>query len=416
MASPPTTLLDKPHPYIQTSQTDDTQLQYVARNVVWNALVSAYHRVLHGTKQMEDMTVQMEAMSFDMSDTQKPDWTIPKQGSSVVSLESEGFVNASSDLRKVAFADRTGVVYIDEDYEEELKIVAKKLVNKALHLAYKTVESLYRRSSIEYLIASTKRMKISHSPSPPPPTVFEDPNADSNGQPKPLHLSRNRRSPSPDTRLRKLGAKRQRSGSHDIAILSDQHRTKKLLVSGKSQVDSDPRHILRVQHGTEPPPVSQLAKIAFSVSQMSIAEESDEESDEESYTILEAVQRTPEQSELHNPSSAVPVYHMYPPRPPPAAEQGISSIVVSPDPILDMDLFVIVHSYPPPSQCQKFLCVNTDEVNLVYHCWLYKDSPFDSNHTLNRKVQMGVFCPQGVEQVHLNLQDAGVPFDFLDER
>ena len=56
--------------------------------------------------------------------------------------------------------------------EEELQMVAKKLVKKVLHLACKKWESMNRRSSIDYLIASTKRLKIA---SPPPPlTVPEE--------------------------------------------------------------------------------------------------------------------------------------------------------------------------------------------------------------------------------------------------
>ena len=82
----------------------------------------------------------------------------------------------------------------------------------------------------------------------------------------------------------------------------------------------------------------------------------------------------------------------------------------------DMDLLVIVHSHPVPGACQKFLCNNTNEVNLMYHCWLFPDIPFDSSITVSEKLEMGVFEPVGVQPVHLDLDDAGVPFYFLDNR
>lgn len=375
-------------------------MRSVARKLAWAALLNAYNRVLHGTNQLDDIANQLEAMTIELhSDTLQPDWSHPRLGSAVSLGSSEGPISCSSVVsftEYVHFIQQPVLQYLGEEgyqqpvvqylgeegYEEELRVVAKKLVNKALHFACKTVESLYRRSSIEYLIASTKRMKISHSP--PPLTAFD--HFQTSG-------GRSLRSPSPEACISRLGSKRQRSGSHDIAMLPSEGETKKLIIAGKT---SEPRQILRVRHVTPP------HYVGSSVSHTSIAEESESESlvsvsdDEDSYTILDAVQQ-----------SGVP-------------DETVPRIIISQAPtnaaIADMDMYVIIHSYPPSSPCQKFLCVNTNEVNVIYHCWLYRDSPYSPEHTLNCKLEMGVFCPLGVEAVHLDLQDAGIPFHFLDDR
>ena len=82
----------------------------------------------------------------------------------------------------------------------------------------------------------------------------------------------------------------------------------------------------------------------------------------------------------------------------------------------EMDYFIILHSHPPPGVCQKFLCDNTDEVNLLYHCWLYPDVPCDPSVVFSRQLEMGIFQPHGVAPVHQDLQDAGVAFHHLQPR
>ena len=80
------------------------------------------------------------------------------------------------------------------------------------------------------------------------------------------------------------------------------------------------------------------------------------------------------------------------------------------------DFFIVFHPFPPPSPCQKFLCDNTDEINLVYHCWMYPDAPYSEDYTRTEQLPMGVFEAHGVRPVHQNLKDAGVAFDRLEER
>lgn len=414
MASPATTLLDKPHPYLPALRNSEYNIRVncLARKIAWSALLNAHTRVLHGTKQMDDIADQLEAMTIDFrSNTIQPDWSHPRLGSAI-SLGSSDDPSSSSGISfndYVQFVQRPACQYSGESYEEELRIVAKKLVNKALHIACKTVESLYRRSSIEYLVASTKRMKISSSPSPPPLALSSD-------QPNPFQIGvgRSYRSPSPEAR--RLGAKRQRSGSHDIAMLSNQTEPKKLIIATRAMADTDPRQIIKARHATPPHyPMS-------SVSHISIAEESESESEhleseelvESEPEHLELEQLEPENLEVESDDDYT-ILEAVENR----ASAEIPSVVISrapSDPILDMDLYVIVHSYPPPSPCQKFLCANTDEVNMMYHCWLYRDCPFPPAHTLNQQLDMGIFCPQEVGPVHLDLQDAGIPFHFLDER
>ncbi len=406
-ASPATTVLNKPNPFLSTLDDSNYPIQYLARKLAWGALLNAYNRITHGMKQIDDVTNQLEAMIVG---TPQHLWSQPtlKNDSAVSLISNDDPASSSSAVsftKYIQLPQKAVPQYQDEAYEEELRITSKKLVNKVLHFACKAVDSLYRRSSIEYLIASAKRMKISESP-PPSPLALAN-------QLDPLQLKIfNQRSPSPEALVNKLGAKRQRSNSHDIAMLSSQTENKKLILAHKAVVGSERRQILRVRQGASP--VRQMTPpfVSASLSHTSIAEESESESEhvesdpehlqlkqhlksesDESFTVLEAVEK--------------PVDLMTP------------SIIVSQPPgdaVLDMDMYVIVHSYPPPNECQKFFCSNTNEVNLVYHCWLYRDSPFSPAVTLSRKLEMGVFCPQGVEPVHLDLQDAGIPFHLLDER
>ena len=81
-----------------------------------------------------------------------------------------------------------------------------------------------------------------------------------------------------------------------------------------------------------------------------------------------------------------------------------------------VDLYFIIHTRPIPSPCQKFKCDNTDEINLVYHCWLFKDVPYDLEEIFTDQLSMGVFEPHGVQPVHQNLLDAGVEFGGISER
>ena len=81
-----------------------------------------------------------------------------------------------------------------------------------------------------------------------------------------------------------------------------------------------------------------------------------------------------------------------------------------------MEVYIVFHPKPPESPCQKFLCENHDEVNLMYHCWLFPDVEQGSEVTVSEELMMGVFEAQGVKPVHQDLKDAGVTFGGLDPR
>ena len=439
-------------------------------------------------------------------------WTL-----SGVSMDSEDYVSPSTDCRDLSKTERRKVSFhvggersavrmdtrVAGGEEEELRVVAKKLVMKALHMAVKEMESLYRRSSIEYLIASTKRIKIEESPSPPP-ALFKIAEEEHDGLnftdgkiPNPFSDRRqntsSERSPTPEhLLLRRLGKKRGRSGSHEVSAMREFAET----TSRRSKVV---RKIInfkeRIMSGFQPPQSAgssggsggvksptksnddsssqsgdesmSLTSLVSNLSRMTIGPppESDTESEaasnvDESFTILNAVtvsedplaglrdreealmsvRRFPfqepttySQYQRSNhflgaavPFSSVTSSHNAPPSPLAVQSTSASTTLLAngltaQSPMQDtavpnMDLFVIIHSKPTPGECQKFLCNNTNEVNLMYHCWMYPDAPFDPSLSISEKLEMGIFEPSYVGPVHLDLLDAGIAFYFLEER
>ena len=424
------------------------------------------------------------------------------RSTSGVSMESEGYVSATSDCCDFPRTERRKVSFhvgeqrpfmsmdtVEEVDEEELRIVAKKLVMKILHMACKEVESLYRRSSIEYLIANTKRMKIEESPSPPP-VLFNIAEEDQDGtdcsdgkRPNPfsdLRPSSSERSPTPEhLLLRRLGKKRGRSGSHEVSGLREFVETsrrskvvrkiinfKERIMGGIQQSSGgsvkSPNDDSSSQSGDEG---TSFTSLVSNLSRMTIGgppQESDTESEpasnaDESFTILNAITvsedplaglrdeaNTADSSKrfhfqdpttsIHQRSNHLGAAMLFPttnsthntPTTSPLAVQslssssplmnGTSSSSIESSVVPDMDIFVVIHSRPTPGECQKFLCNNTNEVNLMYHCWMYPNTPFDPSLSITGKLEMGVFEPSYVEPVHLDLQDAGVPFYYIDER
>ena len=81
-----------------------------------------------------------------------------------------------------------------------------------------------------------------------------------------------------------------------------------------------------------------------------------------------------------------------------------------------VDFYFIIHSQPVPGLCQKFLCDNMDEINLVFHCWLFQEAPFDPEETFVDQLDMGIFKPQGVRPVHQDLLDSGIEFGATSPR
>jgi len=418
-------------------------------------------------------------------------WREAKRGSTVsaMSTESETFAireittlpeeaepNGSPETqrrqnghKRVSVTKRPGIVVhkpIDED--DEVRIAAKKLVKKVLHYACKKWESLYRRSSVEYLTASTKRMKITESPSPPP-TLFEEPSMPpsfvpnySNLQPTVFQCNSSIPAPpetgtghcespsstgllsppleeregSPTHAWRKLGKKRGRSESHELMMLKELDTFRRSKLGQKLQHMTDKfnailkpkKALVKVQSASEgvvPQDYRDLLSsgermsvkaLTTNMGRMSIAEESGTDCDTDgdftmSYPDLSHFQRP----RAHTFMEDAGLYSRWSTA---KEESDCQTIGQTPfyQSVPDMDLFIIVHTHPVPGMCQKFLCNNTNEVNLIYHCWLFPDLPYDPQETRSDWLEMGVFHPLGVQPVHLDLQDAGVTFYFLDPR
>lgn len=351
--------------------------------------------------------------------------------------------------------------------DEQLRLMAKKLIKKVLHAACKRWESLYRRSSIEYLTASTKRMRIATTPSPPPPLLEENSNTQTTVGSQKLHPEYVREdSPAPGK-----GTKRARSGSHEVYMLNEleefratqlhqkmleatEHtysRTRKILSGAKASSNTLQLQPPAFSENLRLGPDDSVKVLISNIGRMSIAEAeaesealSDEGSDEEC-TILSAITKTPP---VANADSCKDGSVSSAPLPSPATptepaigsttkgmQYGMEASSLTNDILLTsnspavttgfsnpcsvvpgMDCYVVVHTRPPPGLCQKFLCSNRNEINILYHCWLFPDIPYDRSITRSEMLAMGVFEPAGVQSVHQELQDAGVPFHYLDQR
>lgn len=82
----------------------------------------------------------------------------------------------------------------------------------------------------------------------------------------------------------------------------------------------------------------------------------------------------------------------------------------------ETEFYFLCHSMPIPSECQKFMCTNVNEVNLVYHPWLFRNELIDETYCHSYTFKAGVFNYYGIRPVHQDLVDGGIPFDEMDER
>ena len=363
--------------------------------------------------------------------------------------------------------------FIDE--ESVLRKLARKLVRKVLHSACTLLEPLNRASSIEELVTLTKKLKLTVSPSGTPPVIIEEecqllnnpltsksldgalldvsnrlsdqatlPNSPSfsvGSRATLLHAS--------DPRDNNLGKKRQRSASHEANMEKDLEGIRlkfqtKLHVSannpGMKPASDDQEKSASEESLSVPFRNSRsLGAMVSDIRKMSIMEveekesESGESSDEENYTVLDAVTKPAQDIEsnrnldsgtvLQNQSSSFKnmqtndvhlcnnsSHITFKP------EVYLSQTTVHNAVVPDLEYYIIIHSFPPSGECQKFLCSNQDEVNLLFHCWLFKDMPLDATISVTEQVRMGLFEPQGVSPVHLDLVDGGIPFFHMDSR
>lgn len=434
--------------------------------------------------------------------------------------------NCGRNHRQVLFMDPTVSSLAMRQLQEgnkslamERRSVARRLVLKCISAACHRLATADRRDSIEYLISSTKRMRIS-SPSPsseeteksqsPVPELSPVPEKS-----QPLTLEKSQL-PLPDklnsppvivercvtpesTRMQTMRKKRGRSESHEVNSLTDYNQIRQHLRD--IAVGSGTRKGAGHQFGNigEEGEVSEqvLGALAENLGMMAIDQDDSQSESEESSVVpnkttakmkssstmspLSTFQFTapplslftgaPSSTTLPAPSlnpssplvppnfeahrftalsngmppdtsappntpslfpanttpssfSALPSFFPVPPRTAHPVPSLFPATPLPTDPrrtanigsVPGMDLYVIVHSCPPRGMCQKFLCSNSDEVNLVYHCWLFDSASCDPSIVLSNELALGVFGPCGVQPVHLELQDAGAPFHYIENR
>lgn len=172
----------------------------------------------------------------------------------------------------------------------------------------------------------------------------------------------------------KSGKKRQRSGSQDISMMKE---GEKLCTKCNS---SD---------------LLSINNLISDIRQMSIMEVQESlEEEEGEYLVLQPVTKSRSQSPETAPAPLHP------------ESRNMAGV----------ECYLIVHKYPIPGVCQKFMCSNTNEINVLYHAWLYRDLPLDPELSVTQQVDVGIFEPVNVAPVHLDLQDGGMPFYHLQPR
>jgi hypothetical protein len=61
------------------------------------------------------------------------------------------------------------------------------------------------------------------------------------------------------------------------------------------------------------------------------------------------------------------------------------------------EFYVLVHPKPILSPCQKFLCENIDEVNMMYHPWLFGSTPLTEDVSVRRNLKLCLFQGSSAE-------------------
>lgn len=87
-----------------------------------------------------------------------------------------------------------------------------------------------------------------------------------------------------------------------------------------------------------------------------------------------------------------------------------------------LHVYYVIHCAPVLQPCQKFLCDNMNEVNLMLHLWTNEGKLFDEELVANDSVPCGVWpvrdgkAMMGIQPIHQDLKDAGVRFGRFEER
>ena len=469
--------------------SSDHQLVEIARELVKFVINSAMARLgLTNITPLEDNHYQHLQLPVHSEDREKRPSVV-----SMASVDSEGDSSSTIKQQTKSVSIQVEGTVIDEEEidfeiedfsaegEDALRLGAKKIVNKALHLACKRWESMNRRSSIDYLVASTKRLKIS-SPSPPP-TVPEENTRYEYGVATSMRPMTGWDTPSPIPIEASHGKKRSRSESHDTMMMRELELFRRAQMGQEGvgeRVIAKPR---RKGSGVKWASDQSIGELITDINHMSIQKTDSESADElysseEDFTILSGVTKPACNSDGSTTTSPVPppnsptslqvmkgganrcpsllLYNVLPTAlqqiphhtashsntdeenttctspefqqklltlQPSIAEADIT--LQSQEPVMllprhcavpEMDYFIIIHTHPPPGLCQKFLCENTNEVNLLFHCWLYPNVPCEPAVVCSQQLEMGIFQPRGVAPVHQDLQDAGIAFYHLQPR
>jgi hypothetical protein len=80
-----------------------------------------------------------------------------------------------------------------------------------------------------------------------------------------------------------------------------------------------------------------------------------------------------------------------------------------------IEFYVIIHSPPVTTECPKFFCKNTNEANIMYHMWTFPDAELNGDYVNSTMVSMGIFAPQGIKPIHLELSDGGISFEKIQD-
>ena len=328
--------------------------------------------------------------------------------------------------------------------EDEIQSMARRVVLKSIQAACNEVSARHQLSgSIECLISSTKRMKIE---SPPPPFVPSF-SAATTKNPKGFHdtdldtptKSINERALTPESlRREKQWKKRGRSESHEVSCLLDydversKYRSTSVRELDKGVGNRDKS--IPEEYDTDED-CDTLNTIVTNLTKLSLrhhnrrmnAHKEGYSSDcnrsdlpgnpdrHVRFTVYSPLLKDRQVSSchkcVHSPSLS-PRHSLI------SMETQSSDIRIAlyENSMPEVDFFFMVHTCPPPGLCQKFTCSNYNEINLLFHCWLFKDAPCDPSVTVSAKLEMGVFKPKNVKPVHLDLLDAGVPFNYMEER
>ena len=404
----------------------------------WNGIsrdndMGIWNGTLGGTTKREKVKVtHRDVMDVD---------SFPKQKQNVKFISNEIIIHVSEPAE---------MQVEDEEEELERRNVAKRLVFKCIRAACNILTAHeQKRDSIESLISSTKRMRISdQSPTPPNETVKINP---------PQSPLPEQRSVTPESlQLQKLRKKRGRSESHDVNSLMDydQIRTKlhgllrnegKGLSASRETIGEEEEEEEEVEEEGTTSLVATLGALTLNEADLESCSEEEKDYKEEkkrgkNFTFSFQKSNTSslfkfksggkfdtsvntKSSNLQQPAIHAPSF-LREPVIPTHVSSFSNSLPVHSDirtaanagSVPDMDFYITIHTCPPRGVCQKFLCNNTDEVNLLYHCWLFGDIPCDPSVTVSDRVEMGIFDPCYVQPVHLELNDGGIPFHFTDQR